>query len=126
MSWGRVILFTLGVFLGVHLTRFLFGLGYELWITFMSPDGIAVARAILAGIVVFLLFVRLALAERQRVIAHFIAVLVFSSALEWIWLNYVAPAGRAWIFGFVETLIVAVMAYFVSLLVAKNDNARRR
>jgi hypothetical protein len=126
MNWGRVILFSLGLFLGTHLTRFLFGLGNDVWLTYLGHDGVNIARALLVGIVVFLLLLRLALAERERVLAHFGAVLVLSSLLESAWIQYVSALGRGWIFGLVEMLLAAVLAYFVSLLLVMRQKTRRR
>jgi hypothetical protein len=126
VNWGRIILFSLGLFLGTHLTRFLFGLGYDVWLTYLGHDGVNIARALLVGIVVFLLLVRLALAERERVLAHFGAVLVLASLLESAWIQYVSALGRGWIFGLVEMLLAAVLAYFVSLLLVMREKNRQR
>jgi apolipoprotein N-acyltransferase len=96
------------------------------WLTYLGHDGVNIARALLVGIGVFLLLVRLALAERERVLAHFGAVLVLASLLESAWIQYVSALGRGWIFGLVEMLLAAVLAYFVSLLLVMREKNRQR
>jgi hypothetical protein len=120
MNWRHVILFATGLFLVTHLLRFFFSIAYGLWVAFMSEDFAMALLEILVAIVIFMFYMRLALAEHGRVMLHLVAVLVLSSVLEWIWFNFVSALGRDLSFIYLESALLAVLAYVFSLLFTKS------
>jgi hypothetical protein len=122
INWRSVVLYSLGLFIAPHLIRSLFGFSYGMWLNMLGQGTTAVVVEVAAIAAVFFLWFRMLMALRHRIILHIVIALVLSSILERTWLWYMAGTGRGWMFSVIGSLLLAVMAFIVSLLLKKADD----